>query len=81
MRDAQQAQRQEVPGMVPWDFAAGEMQIESRRFVWLPRYLPVVDRHGRWDGKTARWLWLRFATLRGTRFGWEAVVDDSQYRR
>jgi hypothetical protein len=74
-RHNQDAQIQLKPGYTNWEYTAGEQVVESRRFAWSLRQLPVVDRHNRWDDKTYRYIWLRWATFRGTRFGWEAVVE------
>jgi hypothetical protein len=61
------------PGLIPWAFPPGKLVVESRRFAWLPRFLPVIDQHSRWDGKTYHFVWLRWARFVGTDFGWEAV--------
>jgi hypothetical protein len=68
----------EIPnGMQILDHSGVGLHIQTRRFLWCPRYLPVIDTHGLWDGRRYSFRWLCWATMRGyEQSGFYAFVKD-----
>lgn len=60
-----QTQMQIPAGLQVFHPSGVGLEIQSRRFLWVPRYLPVIDSNCLWDGKTYRFRWLCWATMRG----------------